>query len=1173
MPSWTPEQHSAIYAGGGSLLVSAAAGSGKTAVLVRRVIEKLTDKNKPCSADRLLVVTFTKAAAAEMKARISLALSELISKDPANNALRRQKLLLEHAKISTIHSFCADLVRENFNTLNIPSDFQIADEAELKVMEDDAVNEILEEQYAEASRKSFLKLVEQVSNERSDKELAEKIKELYKFISSAPFPQQWMEEVLAFHSPEMPIEHSIWGRIIIRHIKRCVQHCLNVNLTLQSEAMDDALLNEKFGADFALYTSLHNRILSSNDFAEIGRLLKAFTWSAWRWPKNEDKRETQKQKRDLQKTIVNKLIGDYFGDIFENYAEDEEAQRELIGVMFGLIRLFEARFKEKKRQRKCLDFSDLEHLALNLLVRQEGGTQVRTELARELSLCFDEVMVDEYQDTNHTQEAIFKAVSQDEGNLFMVGDIKQSIYGFRQAKPGIFLEKYNRYASYASENPSFPAKIILGRNFRSRESVTDFVNFFFEQAMSKESGGLAYDENQALIHGANMPPLLNTEAELCLISAGEKEESKRTEAAYIAKRINTMLAERYMVFDKELKLLRPAEYRDFRIILRAAKGEAGKLLAEELEAAGIPVYIPKEGGFFASREVLWLISLLRVIDNPLQDIPLLASLLSPFFGFTPDETARIRILSPQKPLYLALGERAREGDAKCAGFLKFTEELRRAAVTLTSEQLISRIYERTGYTSIVQAMENGQNRLANLLLMLEYAARFEASGYRGISGFIRFIDRLAEQRAELNRASTASENANVVRIMSIHKSKGLEFPVCIIADTGKQFNRMDQYKNLLIHSDYGMGMRIFNQSTRERKYTLAQKAIRIELENEMIAEELRILYVAMTRAREKLIITGFDKKLEENITTAAQKLDGGEISAYDIQSAKGYLEWLILCALRHPYAAKLRELCPDVHISPLREAQELKIDIVTQVLVKEQKIQQEQPEESEEAELSAELADALDYIYPHSNLQGVPVKITASNLAKKEEGRLYAAVQRPSFMRETALTPTEKGTALHKYMQFANYAAAAASSTAELKRLIEQGYLTAAEGASIKTEQVDSFFNSPLARDMQSAEAIFREIRFTSELPVSTVLPEVQTDEKLILQGVADCVYKKDGKLYIVDYKTNRVKDGQELLAHYGKQLSLYKAAIEERFGLPVAGCFIYSFYLGAAVANFTNLQ
>ncbi len=1177
MPSreWTTEQKQCIDARGGTVLVSAAAGSGKTSVLVQRVIGLVTDPEHPVDVDRLLVVTFTKAAAAEMKQRLAAALSSLLAEHPEDQRLQRQQMLLPGAQISTVHGFCSGLIREQFHLLGLPPQFKVAEETETALLKEEAAGEVVEEMYAEGGD-AFRELAALLSPGRDDRGLFRAVLRIHDFVQSHPFPDEWLREKEEAYTVDRPAAETIWGRTVLGSLRDTAEGCAALLSRALSLTAEDPVMADKYGPVIrreqemllALSASLAGPGLSWDGAAGLlgalsfGRLppLKNYEDEIRKNRVTSLRDDVKKRFKDIDKALCGSE---------EECREDIRALSRLVHVLFETVRRYAARFTEKKQKRGLVDFGDLEHYALRLLIGEDGE---RTPLAAELSSRFDEVLVDEYQDTNAAQDALFRALSRKETNLFMVGDVKQSIYGFRQAMPEIFIRRRDGYPPFDGKH--YPASITLGNNFRSRREVTDTVNFVFRQLMTRAVGGIDYDEREALIYSASYPDAPGRETELLIIDGGTREESDTRDAAearVIASRIREMLAS-FSIAEGEG--FRPARPGDFCILLRSKNAHAGAYV-DELNRCGVPAWTSSAGGFFTAAEVAWAVSLLRIIDNPIQDVPLLAAMMSPVFGFTPDDLAEIRQKDKNSRLFTALRRYALGGGQaelkeRAAEFLRRLDAWRVLAVTLPADRLLHRVYEDAGLLAAAGAMRHGVQRVANLRLLHEHARRFEQGGFRGLSAFVRFLDRMEQQDLDMAPASVAGQE-DAVRILSIHNSKGLEFPVVFLAGLGGQFNRESTTANLLLHSEAGVGMKRRDPDTLKQWNTLPRQAVALTIRRSERAEELRVLYVAMTRAKEKLLLVMTQPKPEAKLAALAAALgEGDTLPASTVLAAGGMGDWILAAALRHPSGGHLRSLAGDdcVSIRPAETA--WRIDVLRSPPPEEAAAGEREAVPSDPA-FAEEVARRIAYRYPYAAVSALPAKLAASELSHGRAKREHVASARPAFLGAGGLTPAERGTALHAFMQFADYAAAAADPQAEIRRLTERGFLTPQQGKAVEPARLRRFFSSPLYARVEKAARVLREVRFTIDVPAAQLLstPEEReraAEDRLIVQGIADCVFEEAGRLVVVDYKTDRVKTEEELIDRYREQLHIYADALSRTLGLPVGEALLYSFALGRTV-------
>ncbi len=1161
MPQWTKSQLDAIKARRGTILVSAAAGSGKTAVLVERAIERLTAEANPTPADKLLIVTFTRAAASEMRARIERRLGEMLRDDSSNEWLRKQIVLLGQASIGTIDSFCADLVRENFQAADIPADFKVMEQNHALEMQDNVISDVLDVAFESGD---YDDLADAFTDERNDYALAAIIKKLHSFMQQNPSPEGWLRAKTDMLDANGKIASSPWGAVILSHICEALEYAGGLLESAHIAASQEESIFSAFAG------SLEDAM---EQLDELRNLTKYGTWddisAALRGFKVKSLGKLKKEEKSSQTFIRTNILKEEVKSLVKTLGKlITSSESECIGEFTEIRRIlaklselalsFTAEYKARKLEKGFLDFNDLEHCALKLLCDENG---IATPLAREISERFDEVMIDEFQDVNEVQDLIFRSVSKRESNLFMVGDVKQSIYGFRSAEPRIFIRKHESYNKYDSLLDNYPAYIILDRNFRSRKSVTESVNFVFSQLMSKAAGEIEYNEEEKLVCGADFNAKAGCETELIILRKQERIEAQVTEANFISEKIKTMISSGFTVKDKESGVERPAVFSDFAVLLRSANSYAHDY-AEILANNEIPARADISGGFFDAQEIRLMLALLRIIDNPNQDIALLAVLLSPIYGFTPDDLAALRMNNRHEPLYISVLRKADE-DARYKKILSDLEEYRNFAATMPSDAFISMLYTRTGYADIVLAMEEGDNRLTNLRVLQRFAKDYESSGYNGISGFVRYIEKMKQNSPNMDISTDRAEK-NCVRVMSAHKSKGLEFPVCIIAGCGrKAANNTD---SVLLNQDLGMGIRIRDNRLGARFTTMPREAIKLANDEKEAAEELRVLYVAMTRAREKLIMLGTAANPESEIMNAsADASANASIAPYAVKKAKSFLQLLLLSALRHPSGETLREIAgnPDgvvyeEHFTPW------KIEIVDQEAVQAEAKREYMTEIKPDYNLIAEIKKRADFIYPFENLTLIPSKVTASGIVSKERGAASEILlKRPSWLGVKGFSPAERGTALHEFMQYADFKKAAANPAAELERLLSAGFITEEQGEIIDLDKVKRFFSSELGSRVLSSPDVQKERRFTVEVSARDVIEEADSEEKIILQGAADCTFVENGKINIIDFKTDNVSSAEELLPIYKTQLALYAMAMEKTSGYEVGDCFIYSIRAG----------
>ena len=1175
---WTTDQRHAIECRKGSVLVSAAAGSGKTTVLVERVIRRLTDEDNPCSAEDLLIVTFTRAATAQMREKIGAAILKRLSEDPTDRHLRRQYMLLPFAKICTIDSFCNDLVRENFHALGISPDYSLLDNETAVIMKNDVCEAMLERAYEEDSDGSFSELSDMMSSGSSDEDFAKLIIKMYDISTAYPFPDLWLDSLIEEYS-QPDINKSCWGGIIKKYVCDMLDYCVSSSNDMMTAMESDPIVADAYGAavqsDINMYAELREKV--NRDWDEA---LEAFNTVKYmglgRVPKGYESETknvvttARKKLKDLLKKVPN-IMCVSSGE----HSEDVRLMRGPVTKLIELVKQFAREYSAEKDKMNSADFSDILHRALNLLAVSDGsGGYIKTDLARELSSHYVEILVDEYQDINEAQDMIFRAISADENNLFTVGDVKQSIYRFRQAMPEIFLRR--RSTTHSFESGKYPLGITLGSNFRSRVGVTSCVNYIFRQLMSTEAGELEYDDSEALNAAAEYPERDTPDCELHVVTdKGNRADTLEAQARYVARYIDRTVREGKTLVTKG-GALRPASYGDFCILLRTAKN-VSSVYANALSERGIPVFSPETGGFFEAAEISFILSLLRVLDNPVQDIPLAAVMLSPLFGFSAGELADIRASAKERleagetePLYRSVAASADEGDEKAAAFLKKIESLRRLSLTLSAGELVRRVCEETGFDAIAGAMPDGERRRLNVGLLCDYAEKYEAAGNLGLSGFIRFIDKVARTSGDLATAARPSENADIVRIMTVHQSKGLEFPICIFADMQHAFNERDNTESVLISSSAGLGMKRRTEDGISVYDTASRRAAVITSERMGRSEEMRVLYVALTRAKENLIMVTSVPNPEKGLAKVAVECGIGErANPFAVLRMNNFSDLVLMALMRHPAADELRKLSGiDVPIFlPEKDRFRLKV-----VVSDSESFMTESANEQKTAAKPVffdEVQARLDYSDPRSVLSSVPAKRAASDGSERGINREYFASSRPAFMSSGGLTPAQRGTATHKFMQFSDYAAARADIESELARLVDGGFLSEDEGKAVNIGAAKRFFMSPLAERIFASDNVMREKKFAALFPAKFFYPELTgeaAEEKIVVQGIADCVFVEDGELVIVDYKTDTGVDAEALLDRYSAQLEIYREALSQALGMPVKETLLYSFFMNSTV-------
>ncbi len=1211
--TFTPEQQKVIDLRNRNILVCAAAGSGKTAVLVERIIEIVTDEEHPVDIDRLLVVTFTNAAAAEMRERIGKALSARLCQTPDNVHLQRQVSLLHNAQITTIDSFCLFVIRNNFNDIGLDPGFRIADEGELRLLKQDTLTELLEQQYQEKN-KSFLSCVEYFTGGSNDRLLEEYISKLYEFSMSYPWPEDWISQCMRGYkiTSVSELEETDWCHYIIRYIRTLVAESIaDLDIALQlTERPDGPYM---YGETLEKEKEMLSKLTQIETFAGF---YEAFTTVSFgRLPSKKDDSVNPLLREKVQ--LLRKNLKKRLDDIREAYlvlspekvVERMETAAPNVEELLLLVLAYKELLDQRKRRDNMIDFHDMEHFALDILLsRQEDGSVLPSTAAREYRAHFKEILIDEYQDSNLVQELLLKSISGEEDenyNRFMVGDVKQSIYKFRLARPELFIEKYIGYTKEASNRQ----RIDLHRNFRSRPQVIDSVNSVFSRMMRPELGGVDYDEEAALYQGAVFPKSeTGTEDSAAdpyrteYLVIGKDEESRLTtrgqEAAAIAHKIRELYAS-LKVTDKETGKLRPVRYSDIVILLRTTAGWAEEFKAV-LEQEGIPAYVSSRTGYFQTVEIKVLMQLLRVIDNPLQDIPLYGTMKSFFGGFEEEEIAKIRAEDKQAPLYELLINYDGEEKEKVQEFLKWLSGYRRKTAYTPIHKLIQDILTETGYLDYVTARPGGSQRRANVEMLLTRAAAFENTSYYGLFHFLRYMEQLEKYEVDYGEADILDENADVVRIMSIHKSKGLEFPVCFVAGLSKRFNMQDTTGRMIADADMGIGVDYVDEELRLQSKTLKKRAVALKMKLDTLGEEMRVLYVAMTRAREKLILTGMTADVDQfEAELSKQKEFGsfdrsGKIPFSVLAGASCYLDFLFPC---------LDE------VTLIRPKELFLADVQGAVVEIDRKQKLLAGKDGENKQIMTELSGRFEKIYPYQYLSDLFVKTTVSELKKKaihdlsfrsmedlnlgdgakgndteqaftaqwfEEPEIVPYI--PSFISSTEeMSGTDRGSAYHKVMELLDFAKLGECRepdvdkqlNEQLEQFVEEGRLTVQWRESIDDRKIRTFLKSSLAKRMGRAAQLGRlrrEQPFVLGLPASRLGGQFPESEQVLIQGIIDVFFEEDGRIIVADYKTDRVKAPEELITRYQVQLDYYAQALTRLTGKEVTEKIIYSFALGREI-------
>ena len=1159
----TEQQREAVVNRGGKLLVSAAAGSGKTKVLVDRLLGYLKDPVAPANIDDFLIITYTKAAAAELRGKIAAKLSQEIAENPANRHLQKQLQRLYLANISTVHSFCSDILREFAFYLDIPVDFRVAEENECLEMQYEIIDQVLDAAYESGEADpDFYAFVDSQGFGRNDRQLPEVILKLYKSAKCHMDPEAWLTWCLesADVSDGASVTDLVWARYLIDDLHSYIDMQIAA-FRKCAEAATDAVGMQK---PVLLFYETIDRLQQFRNYDKWDEIVShgMIDFGKLSFPtKNvdEEMRDRMKAVREACKEGLKKRLrrfADNEAQILEGIASTSAAARGMVAI----TRAFSAAYDKLKRRKRVLDFADLEHKMLELLLgkRRYGPTAIALEISKR----FREVLVDEYQDSNRVQDAIFNAITGERQNFFMVGDVKQSIYQFRLAEPGIFLEKYNRYLPAEMAEPGQGRKVLLSKNFRSSGGVIDAVNDVFRTNMSVAVGDLDYGTDEMLYEGIPHIPLDEPEVELYGINV--KDAVYPEEAAFVAQRIAELLDGTHMVREKDQ--LRPIRADDIAILLRSP-GSVGYYYAKALAEIGIPYWSGAAENLMETEEIQLLRSVLQVIDNPLQDIPLISVLTSKLFCFTTDDLAAFRSGRRNCNIYTAL--RADEAE-KSKAFISMLEKLRSDAKYMNIAKLIKHILHVTGIDCIYASLPDGEVRIENLQSFYKIAADFEAAGAKGLNRFLKHLEALEEKG--LAGAGTES-SAGAVTIMSIHKSKGLEFPVVFLPALSREFNMMSVSEQLLCDKDLGLGLSCVDTQKRIRYPSVAKRAINAKMTADAISEEMRILYVAMTRARDRLIMCYATDKLEATLTDIVLRMD--YTPAADMAAeARRPGKWILRTALQHTEAGAFFAIAG-------RPAE-------TQMYDKPWKIKVIDSVESGALVVSADDTDTCDtqfpeisrmerflnYQYPYVAATVTPSKRTATQLKGREKDTeaaeytkkapVYRNFRKPSFVTEKG-SALRRGTATHAVMQYIQYSACGtlAGVQEQLKRLQEQGYITDEQAELVDAAKIAAFFDTEIGKKLITAKQVLREFKFSVLDDAGKYDPDV-TDEEILLQGVVDCAILDDDGIIVIDFKTDRVTEDtiMSVADGYRQQVIAYADALQKIYQMPIKEKLIYFFEL-----------
>lgn len=1228
--SWTSEQQQVIDLRNRNILVSAAAGSGKTAVLVERIIKIITDREHPVDIDRLLVVTFTNAAAAEMRERIGDAIENALKEQPEDEHLQRQLTLIHNAQITTIDSFCLYVIRNHFHEIDLEPNFRIGDEGELKLLKEDVLAKVLEANYEKAEpeisgedclktqpevsqNSSFLALADGYASGRSDEALTGMILQLYEFSKSYPWPKEWLLSCTKDYQVQSKeeLDEALWMAPLTEHIRHVAEDLVALSeeaLALTQQADGPYMYQKALESDLAKYRTIAECGTFSEFYEGFTNLSYDRLASARNFEGSAEKQEQVKTLRDSGKETVKKLCRQYFFTSISAMIEQLQKTEPMAKELVRLTLEFSECFAEEKRRKNLVDFHDLEHFALEILVDEE--TKEIRKTAEEFKDTFAEIMIDEYQDSNEVQETILKAISREsrgENNIFMVGDVKQSIYRFRLARPELFMEKYDIYSLEESDTQ----RIDLHKNFRSRREVLDCTNDIFYKIMTRNLGNVEYDAAAALYVGASYaspgednifaPEILVLDSGEELLEDSDMQDKRQLEAKMIGNRIKALMKEQ-LVTDKKTGELRNLRYSDIVILLRSLSGWADTF-ASVLGEEGIPAHTVSTTGYFSAVEVQTVLSMLRVLDNPKQDIPLTAVLRSPIGGLNDEELAAIRLREENVRFHICVQEACEEAvekegkellnslEKKLAAFYKIYGRLRALVPDTPIHELIELLLKETGYGDYAAAMPAGKRRRANLEMLIEKAIAYENTSYKGLFHFVRYIDELQKYDVDFGEADMTSENEDVVRIMSIHKSKGLEFPVVFVAGMGKNFNKQDTRSKMVLHPEYGLGLDCMDGKKRIKSPTIAKKAIAKQIDLENLGEELRVLYVALTRAKEKLILTGMKKDAGEAISTAVLLAkEETPLSYLTREGAAGYLDWVL------PAVLSYGEKYPITIVNPA--------ELVVEELGSRIKKQQEKEEcireiAGADTERIEELSSGFSKVYAYKEQILRKNKYSVSELKhramremmQREEEEITPIFKNeeivpyiPEFARRLEATEAEtnqgalRGTAVHRVMECYEFSSETGAKE-QIKDMLARKKITEDMYKLVKISQVENFVSSDIGKRMKRAEAggkLYREKPFVMGFTAAELLTfgfndgilsdgSGETEDLTLIQGIIDAFWIEEDGIVILDYKTDRIENGQELIDRYAAQLRLYGEALERIYaqgGLKVKERLLYSFRL-----------
>ena len=1178
----TPQQQAVVENRGGSLLVSAAAGSGKTKVLVERLFRYMEAEH--CNVDDFLIITYTKAAAAELRSKIAAELSKKVAEQPKNKHLKRQMMRVYRADIKTVDAFCTALLRENTHLLSrkdskyaLTPDFRVLDDSDATLIRQRVLDRTLERFYSELDIGKEL-LADTLGAGRDDRALSALVLELYNKLQSHAYPEKWMEESRdVWKNCEIEFDQTPYAHELMLFIRRKAAHWAALLQQGVDRAAEDSALSSGYGEKFLIAMQGFSELAAASGWDDAGKIAERIEFPRLTTPKGrkDDPDVTAlKQIWESSKDGYKKLE-QLLSVSSDEAVEDLAAMAPAMLALLDLTEAFSEAYRTEKLRMNAADFSDQEHFALQLLVREDGTA---TELGEQISARYTEVLVDEYQDTNEVQNAIFRAVSKQGNNVFCVGDVKQSIYRFRLADPTIFLEKYNRFVSYEEAKDGEERKILLSKNFRSRREVLDAANFIFENILSEEMGEMVYGEEESLHFGAEYyPERSDCQTEFHLISAHQKSaESEnpvkrvKAEARFVAKQIRTLLDRKYPVTDSD-GTMRPCRAEDIVILMRAP-GSRSAAFAEALAEQEIPCSFEESSEFFHTMEIAVTVSLLEILDNPRQDVPLISVLRSPVFGFTADRLAEIRGKNRKGDIYDAV---CADSGEDCRAFLEFLQNMRLFSQGMGVHHLVWHLYNELNLLGVFGAMDHGAERRENLIALSQHAEKFESNGYRGLFAFVSHLRKLLD--LEQAPATPGASTVGGVQLMSIHKSKGLEFPIVILADLDHSFSRQDFTSPVLVHPALGLGPQCIDLKRRLKYPTLARLAIEEKLCRENLAEEQRILYVAMTRAKEKLILVSSVYSAPGHLKKLAAVASCPALPEA-VAAGKSFSDWILLPLLCKPEAEALRRMA-EIDVESLYHSN----DSGWKVFVHDSEEFRIHPrfrqdEERESVEEPAFDEEILGFAYPHMASITASAKVTATQLKGRvldEEIKEHTSpvshhqmLKHPRFWQEQhGLTAAEQGTATHVAMQYLDFNDFDVDR--QIAQMVDEKKLSQEQADAIDLRALKRFLESELAETLRSAKEIRREFPFMRLIDAKSLDKNAGEGEQVLLQGVIDCFYEDHDGLVVVDFKTDRVFTEEllrERVESYRMQLETYSKSLEIIFEKPVSRKILYFLSVSRAV-------